>query len=349
MLTTTAAGRAWDYTRSIGRNAFFGLGLTQVQGVAFGDGDVVYVLSRGAEYVAEVAWNRTSIGARVGIITIGDAPDDEELVTDFVKYGDEDGRMIWPAGIARDSQGEIYITDEWLNRVCIYDKEGNFLKHWGSEGDGDGDFNRMSGIAIDRDDNVYVVDSLNHRIQKMTADGGYLSKWGSLGSGPGQMNSPWGICIDDEGYVYVADHKNHRAQKFAPNGEFVASYGQQGDGPGQLYLPSDVAVDPEGDVYVCDWTNDRVQIFASDGVFITSLIGDAQEPSRWGKLTIDGNADVVKARRRVASTQPEWGLAMPTGVDFDPKRRSLFIADTGRARLQIYKKLEEYQDPQFNL
>ena len=38
------------------------------------------------------------------------------------------GEMIWPAGIALDSQENVYVTDEWLNRVSVFDKDGNFLR-----------------------------------------------------------------------------------------------------------------------------------------------------------------------------------------------------------------------------
>jgi DNA-binding beta-propeller fold protein YncE len=170
-----------------------------------------------------------------------------------------------------------------------------------------------------------------------------------MGSGQGELNSPWGIAVDQQGYVYVADHKNHRAQKFTPEGEFVAEFGSYGDGRGQLNRPSDVEVDPDGDVYVCDWANDRVQVFGPDGRFITSFIGDAQQLAKWHQATVDANMDVIKARRRVYSLEPEWRFALPTAVAFDTLHSRLLVADTQRGRLQIYNKVQDYLEPQFNL
>ena len=132
-------------------------------------------------------------------------------------------------------------------------------------------------------------------------------------------------------------------------GEFVAKFGSHGTGRGQLNRPTDVAVDSDGDVYVCDWVNNRVQIFAPDARFITSFIGDAQELSKWGKMTVDANADVLKRRREVDSLEPEWRFALPTGVTFDAEKNRLLVSDTQRGRLQIYNKLERYQEPQRNL
>ena len=103
--------------------------------------------------------------------------------------------------MALDSQENVYVTDEWLNRVSIFDQEGNFLRDWGTAGSDDGEFNGPSGIAIDRQDVLYIVDSRNHRVQKFTKDGRFLSSWGSLGSGQGSSTppgaSPWtskGTC-----------------------------------------------------------------------------------------------------------------------------------------------------------
>ena len=349
MLTQIVSGRVWDYSHAVGRTSLSGLGFQQPLAVVMGDGDLVYVLNRGSEYVSNVPWTRTGEGARVSKLTIGKVPGDEEFLGEFGKYGDQGGEFIWPAGMAMDSQHNLYVADEWMNRVSIFDKDDSYLDAWGSSGDADGEFNGLTGIAMDQQDNVYAVDTLNHRVQKLTKDGKFLGKWGSLGSDDGQFNSPWGVTVDRQGHVYVADHKNHRVQKFTPEGEFVAKFGSHGTGRGQLNRPTDVAVDADGDVYICDWANNRVQAFAPDGRFITSFIGDAQELSKWAQMTVDANADYQKARRRVYTTEPEWRLALPTGVTFDAKKERLVVVDSQRGRLQIYNKLKDYLEPQFNV
>ena len=218
MLTQIVAGRIYDFSHAVGQGVPSGLGFTQPISVAIGEGDVVYVLSRGYEQIPIVPWNRASEAGRVSKLTIGKVPGDEEFLGEFSKNGDGAGEFTWPAGMDIDSQGILYITDEWLNRVSIFDKDGNFLSLWGSAGEGDGEFNGPSGIATDSQDDLYIVDSRNHRVQKFTRDGKFLANWGSLGSDDGQFDSPWGMTIDSQGYVYVADYKNHRVQKFTPEG-----------------------------------------------------------------------------------------------------------------------------------
>ena len=342
MLTTVAAGRVFDYSHAVG-----GLEMPQPIASACAAGDRVYVLNRQFEEILDVPWNRAALYAEVCSFVMPTAPGAEVYLGTFSKYGDGDGELIWPVGIAIDSDENIYIADEWMNRISIFTNTGDFIKHWNSLRNGE--FSRTSGIALDLNDDVYVVDSLDHCVRKYTKDGEFVSQFGRYGDGDGELNSPWGITCDDDGDVYVADYKNHRVQKFDAGGEFVASLGRYGKGRGQLNRPSDVAVDPDGDVYVCDWGNDRVQVFASDGRFIASLIGDAQQMAKGHQIQVDANPDVIKARRRAYSLEPEWRFAFPTGVTFDAVNSRLIVADTQRSRVQIYSKVKDYMEPQFNL
>jgi DNA-binding beta-propeller fold protein YncE len=269
----------------------------------------------------------------------------------------------------------VYASDEWNNTISVFDTGGNIVRKWGETGSGDGQLSRPAGMICDKDDNLYVVDSGNNRIQKFTKDGKFLAKFGKGGSGDGEFNQPWGITLDNDGNIWVADWKNHRAQKLSPDGKFLMKIGQHGtipmpsDSYGVTYLgpyistsgaagypkagilnhPTDVAVDPDGDIYIADWGNHRVCIFDSEGVPVTNLIGDAQVMSKWGQQSIDANPDMMKARRRARSLEPEWRFCFPTAVDFDPETDCLIVADSQRNRLQIYRKVRDYTDFQANL
>jgi hypothetical protein len=79
-----------------------------------------------------------------------------------------------------------------------------------------------------------------------------------------------------------------------------------------------------------------------DGTFVTSLLGDAQELSKWAKMTLAANPDGLRRRREVRSLEREWRFAFPTAVIFDAKLGRLIVSDTQRNRLQIYNKLKDY-------
>jgi DNA-binding beta-propeller fold protein YncE len=133
-------------------------------------------------------------------------------------------------------------------------------------------------------------------------------------------------------------------------GPYISTAGTPGyPKAGMLNHPTGVAVDPDGDIYVADWGNHRVCVFDSDGNAITHLIGDSQVMSKWGQQSIDANPDMMKARRRARSLEPEWRFCFPTAVVFDPETDNLIVAESQRNRLQIYKKVRNYVDFQANL
>lgn len=356
MLTETVAGRTYDYSHSVGRGAQTGMGFSNPVAAALGQDDILYVVNRGSESISNVAWNRTGVGGRICKVTLGSEAGKEEFIGEFSKYGDSDGQLIWGVGIAVDNQGNVYVTDGWLNRVTVFDKEGDYLRHWSAieAGAGEDEVNGIAGIAMDSSENLYITDGRSHKVRKFTKDGKFLSSWGSLGDGPDQLDSPWGITVDGDDFVYVADFKNHRVQKFTSDGKFVAQFGSQGTHKGQLSYPVGVAVDNDGDVYICDWSkndweNGKVHIFDRTGKFLTSLSGDAQQLALWAQITVDANADYMKRRREVKTTEPEWNFAQPAGVSFDTTNNRLVVMDTQRSRIQIYNKSGGYLVPQLNL
>ena len=335
-LTTVVPGRVWDFSHAVGRNAAAGKGFAQPSGIALGHGKgIFYVVSRG---------NETNFGSRVSKVYVGGVRE-EDLLGEFGYYGTGDGQMQWPNSVAVDKQGNVYVSDDWLNRIAVFDADGNFQRNMGTSGSGQGQLNGPSGLAFDHEDNLYVVDSRNHRVQVFSKQGHYMSSFGKQGTGPGEFHTPWGITIDEEGAIYVADWKNSRVQKFDANGKHLMDFGETKD----LNHPSDVAVDPDGDVYVCDWGSHRVRIYDADGKALASLVGDAQILAKWAQESIDANPDMAKMRRRVPNLEEEWRFCHPTGVVFDAEESRVMVTDNQRGRLQIYLKDKDYLEPQANL
>ena len=110
--------------------------------------------------------------ARAALIRIGVMNFAEDYLGEFGKgYGTGDGQFTLPVAMALDSQERLYITDEHLHRVSIFDISGNFLAKWGTAGSAAGAFNGPAGIAIDAEDHVYSAVQHNHRIQKFRTMG----------------------------------------------------------------------------------------------------------------------------------------------------------------------------------
>ncbi|PKB80335.1 MAG: hypothetical protein BZY88_09015 [SAR202 cluster bacterium Io17-Chloro-G9] len=332
-MTTKISHVQLQYSHTIGRGEQFGPGFSYPMHMARGDGGLMYVLCRSSEYRPE--------GTRVAVCTT-----DEEYVTAFARgvpqqgpheYNYDDGSLVWPTCIAIDSEGQVYVSDEWLNRISIFTKDGDYVGKWEERtGSGDGEMDRPSGLAFDKDDNLFVVDSRNNRVQKFTKDGKFLAKFGTEGSGDGQFNLPWGIGIDSHGDVYIADWRNDRVQKFTADGKFLMKFGTSGDGEGQFSRPTDVAIDNDGIIYVTDWLNNRLQVFEGDGSFITLRTGDATV-SKWGKEKLDANAEMWGERERAPGLEREKDFWAPTSVTVD-EDNAIFVCDGPRNRIQVYRK-----------
>jgi len=331
-----------DYVKTIGitNNQPIGRGFGFPTDVAFSSDDRIYVLNVGRSESAK--------GQRIQICNL-----DEEWFGEFGNgRGPGDDQFGQPASIAFDSRDRLYVTDDRLGEIKVFDTEGKAVLRWGNKGSADGEMDGGAGIAVDAEDNLYVVDQRNNRVQKFTPEGKFLLKWGEVGSGEGQFNLPWGLGLDSESNVYVADWRNDRVQKFTADGEFVAVIGEPGQGDGQLSRPSGVAVDGEGFVYVADWGNERVQVFGPEGDFRLKLLGQATL-SKWAQEWLDANVDEREARKRsqlfveklpehltspyhtASQVEPYfWG---PVSVRLDKEDR-LYVTEHSRHRIQVYQK-----------
>jgi DNA-binding beta-propeller fold protein YncE len=240
------AHNLYRYSHTIGFYGLGGRGFNNPVDVAIRRDGMLYVLNRAG----------TEIDVRMGYKRVSMCTLAEEYHGDFSSGGTGDGQIMWPVAMALDAEENVYISDEALQCISIFDTQGTFLTRWGRQGSGDGEFDRPAGLAFDHQQNLLVVDSRNNRIQKYTKDGTFLSAWGKGGQGPGELNLPWGLALDQAGNVYVADWRNDRIQKFDATGHYLASWGTSGQGSGEFNRPSGVAVDREA-IYVADWGNER--------------------------------------------------------------------------------------------
>jgi DNA-binding beta-propeller fold protein YncE len=71
--------------------------------------------------------------------------------------GEADWLFNKPTDVAFSKHGDIYVTDGYGNsRVVKFDRNGNFIKAWGSYGSAPGEFMLPHSVVIDKNDHVYV-------------------------------------------------------------------------------------------------------------------------------------------------------------------------------------------------
>jgi DNA-binding beta-propeller fold protein YncE len=173
--------------------------------------------------------------------------------------GDNDARYAFnePTSLAFTPNGDFYVSDGYVNsRVIKFNRDGEYLLHWGRKGAGDGEFNLVHDVCLDARGRVYVADRTNARIQVFDGNGKFLAKWTHLGS-------PWGLYyVARENAIYMADGLNNRVLKINTDGQVLGTLGRFGKIPGTFDFAHHLAVDSSGSIYVAEIKNWRVQKFA---------------------------------------------------------------------------------------
>ena len=191
-----------------------------------------------------------------------------------------DGLFRQPTDVAWDSDGNIYITDGYINsRVAKYDKHGQWVKSWGEKGTGPGQFQIPHAIVLDRNNNLYVGDRTNRRIQVFNTDGKFLRMFSidvppPAGSRPVYGNTPTGlrlaavigapnsICItqDLNQVLFVGESTfPGRLFKVSLDGKVLGVIGRSGRELGEFSGVHQLACPTEHEVYAAETANWRVQ------------------------------------------------------------------------------------------
>jgi DNA-binding beta-propeller fold protein YncE len=167
-----------------------------------------------------------------------------------------------PTDVAWDRGGNIYIADGIgnNNRVAKFDKDGHFIRQWGSTGSEHGQFNGLKALAIDAQDNVYVADVGNKRIQVFDADGNFKREFGDIGT-------PLTMCMTRGAtqYLYVSHSGDPEGMedaaiyKVALDGRVLGKFGAAGKLPKQFGLANSIDCREENVLLVGEMTNWRVQ------------------------------------------------------------------------------------------
>jgi hypothetical protein len=167
-----------------------------------------------------------------------------------------------PTDVAWDSAGNIYVADGYGNsRVAKYDRDGKWIKNWGSTGTGEGQFRVVHGIQIDAANNVYVADRDNRRIQVFDAEGNFKTQFRNVGA-------PWAICITPgpRQYLYVSNSNppnnldyDGEILKMELDGRIVGKFGRAGKLLKEFGTVNAIDCRSENELLVGELGNWRVQ------------------------------------------------------------------------------------------
>ena len=191
---------------------------------------------------------------------------------------------VWPNCIAVNSKGMIAVSDHEKDCILMFDKDGNFVRKFGSYGKGPGWLCYPAGVTFLNDDELLVVDALNGRVQQFNVQtGNFVKSFGKEGTGDAEFGGPEGIFINNEGHVIVADYDNNRIQVLDKDGKFMYKFGD--NDPGELKRPVG-CIYHKNKFIVSDSGNHCLKVFDKSGKFLYKIgekgKADGQFSSPWG-------------------------------------------------------------------
>ena len=191
-----------------------------------------------------------------------------------------DGLFREPTDVAWDREGNIYITDGYINsRVAKYTSTGDWVKQWGEYGMEPGQFRTPHAIAIDNNNHIYVGDRSNTRVQVFDTDGKFLrsftldvppapgtkSVYGNTATGARLaelIGAPNAICITpgEKQVMFVGELTfPGRILKVSLDGKVLGVIGRSGRNLKQFSGGHQLACPNENEIYVAETANWRVQ------------------------------------------------------------------------------------------
>ncbi len=119
----------------------------------------------------------------------------------------EPGLFDEPTDVVVNQRGEIFISEghsggtKGNDRISKFDRNGKFIKSWGTTGSGPNNLHSPHTLAFDSRGRLFVGDRDNNRIQIFDQEGKLLDSWK-------QWSRPSGIFIAPDETMYVADSES---------------------------------------------------------------------------------------------------------------------------------------------
>jgi sugar lactone lactonase YvrE len=279
-----------------------------------------------------------------------------------------DTHLLAALGVALDSQGSLYIAEEY-GGIQKVSPDGTITTVAG----GGNNWNIVDGVtantvaiepiavAVDFAGDLSIADGLFYtRVRRVSASGILTTVAGngqyccfSGDGGPAasaQLLDPSSVTTDAGGNVYIADAKNSRIRKVSPDGT-ITTVASACYWPDDIWAPCGVAVDATGNLYTSD--DSGVFRIPPDGSktnladFGIGLVVDSagnlfiadQYHGVVRKLSPDGTTSTVAGNGTIGfsgdggpATAAQLSLLTALAID---RSGNLYIADSGNRRIRM--------------
>ena len=180
---------------------------------------------------------------------------DYKLVRRTGTYGGGEGQLYHPRGLCIDYNGDVYVADCVNNRVSVFSKGLNFLKHLGTQ-----QLNNPHDVNV-TPNSVVVLDRSPNCIHFFSRGGDLLRSCVTQGE-DGMVYDPVFFCLDTAGNILISDCNRHSIKILFPSGQLIHEIGKEGHGRGELIYPHGICLSETGNIIVVsDNSNFGLQSF----------------------------------------------------------------------------------------
>jgi sugar lactone lactonase YvrE len=233
------------------------------------------------------------------------------LLAQWGTGGAAPGRFWFPASLALDARGQLWVDDLANGRVQMLGTDGRFHVRFAVRNPG-------TGMALDRQGHVYIGQQLgpeaspNVVLSTFSPSGMLLARWGI----PNMVDPPSGIAVAPNGDVVVVGVCLYRDPKgLELNGSNILRLSPAGQQLGLIHLGGyfgpgpGIAVDAQETITIAYGTRPHVERYSSSGTLLASW-GAPKPPS-------------------------EPSFASPAGITLDAAGNT-YLADTAQNVVQEY-------------
>ena len=107
-----------------------------------------------------------------------------------------------PRYVVTDAQGRIYVADQEVMNIRVYDDSGRYIRTLGERGRGPMEFQSFEGLAINQEQELIALDRTNRRVTRFSTEGQLLS------THPRQRWAPADIRPFRDGYLFLSHQTN---------------------------------------------------------------------------------------------------------------------------------------------
>jgi sugar lactone lactonase YvrE len=153
------------------------------------------------------------------------------------------GELQYPADVATDEAGNLYVADFLGNKLVMFAPDGSTVFETGTEGEGQGQFQGAAGVAVTSDGIIWVADHVNDRVQQFDRSGAFIRSLTGI-------NRPTGLTATGL-TVYVVGSLDSTVYRLSGT-KVTQLFAVPGDGEDVVTSAADIAVDAEGLLYIAD-------------------------------------------------------------------------------------------------